>query len=73
MARMNLHTMKFSRVYPLYVQKAERNGRSKDEVDRIICWLTGYGMPDLQRQIHEETDVETFFGQATQIHRGARR
>jgi len=56
--------MQFSRVYPLYVQKAERKGRTKDEVDRIICWLTGYDQAGLQRQIDQDVDVETFFARA---------
>ena len=56
--------MKFSKVYPLYVQKAERKNRSKEEVDEIICWLTGYDRSGLQRQIEQENDFETFFVQA---------
>ena len=59
---------KFSGVYPLYVQKAERKGRTKAEVDRIICWLTGYGEEGLQQQIREGTDFETFFAQAPALH-----
>ncbi|HEY8518862.1 MAG TPA: DUF2200 domain-containing protein [Gammaproteobacteria bacterium] len=56
--------MKFSRVYPMYVQKAERKSRTKDEVDRIICWLTGYDRTGLERQIEREVDFETFFAEA---------
>lgn len=58
---------KFSSVYPMYVQKAERKGRTKDEVDEIICWLTGYSDTELRCQIERECDFETFFGQAPQI------
>ena len=55
---------KFSGVYPLYVQKAERKNRTKEEVDRIICWLTGYSQAELQRQIERGSDFETFFAEA---------
>lgn len=71
MARMNLHAMKFSRVYPLYVQKAERKGRSKEEVDQVICWLTGYDQPELHQQIKQESDFDAFFDQAPNIHPNA--
>ena len=54
----------FAKVYPLYVQKAERKKRTKKEVDQIICWLTGYTQAGLQQQIKKETDFETFFAQA---------
>ena len=57
----------FSSVYALYVQKAERKQRTKQEVDRIICWLTGYSQAELQRQIACESDFETFFAQAPAI------
>ena len=56
--------MTFARVYPLYVQKAERKNRTKEEVDQIICWLTGYDEAGLQQQIERENDLETFFAQA---------
>tara|TARA_R110001592_G_scaffold176111_1_gene415560 strand:- start:3705 stop:4034 length:330 start_codon:yes stop_codon:yes gene_type:complete len=56
--------MEFAKVYPLYVQKAERKGRSKDEVDQIICWLTGYEQDRLEKQITQRVDFETFFDQA---------
>lgn len=56
--------MKFSAVYPLYVAKAERKGRTKQEVDTIIRWLTGYAQDDLERTLANETDFETFFGKA---------
>jgi hypothetical protein len=60
--------MKFARVYPLYVQKAERKKRTKEEVDQIICWLTGYDQAGLRRQIEQENDLETFFAQAPRVH-----
>ena len=68
MPKHRIFATPFAAVYPLYVQKAERKGRTKDEVDRIICWLTGYDQPGLQRQIERKTDFETFFAQAPAIH-----
>ena len=56
--------MKFSSVYPLYVQKAERKNRTKEQVDQIICWLTGYSQAEMEQQIELESDFETFFDQA---------
>lgn len=68
MPRHRIFAIPFSAVYPLYVQKAERKGRTKDDVDRIICWLTGYDKPGLRRQIEQKNDLETFFAQAPAIH-----
>lgn len=56
--------MKFANVYPLYIQKAERKQRTKEEVDQIICWLTGYSRAGLQQQIEQGNSFETFFAQA---------
>jgi hypothetical protein len=56
--------MKFADVYPLYVQKAERKNRTKEEVDQTICWLTGYSQAGLHRQIEQGNSFETFFAQA---------
>ena len=56
--------MAFAKVYPMYVQKAERKGRTKEEVDEVICWLTGYDQAGLERQIEQGNDFETFFAQA---------
>lgn len=58
----------FSKVYPMYVQKAERKGRSRAEVDRIVCWLTGYDAAGLQRQLDAQADFRTFFAQAPAMH-----
>lgn len=58
----------FSHVYPLYVQKAERKNRTKEEVDQIICWLTGYNQVGLQEQLEQGHDFETFFAQAPAMH-----
>ena len=68
MARMNLHTMKFSKVYPLYVQKVERKGRTPAELDEVIGWLTGYDPAGLHDQIARETDFDTFFAEAPRLH-----
>lgn len=59
--------MPFARVYPLYIQKVEKKGRAKEEVDTVIRWLTGYSQKELQQQIDTEVDFETFFAQAPQI------
>ena len=61
----------FAKVYPMYVQKAERKNRSQDEVDQIICWLTGYDLVGLHRQIEQANDFETFFAQAPAMHPNA--
>jgi hypothetical protein len=62
-----IYTMPFSRVYPEYVNKAERKGRSKAEVDEIIMWLTGYDQSGLEAQLTKETDCETFLAEAPQL------
>ncbi len=59
--------MAFAKVYPLYVQKAERKGRKKEEVDEIIEWLTGYSAEDLHLVINTEADFETFFARAPRL------
>jgi hypothetical protein len=60
--------MAFAKVYPLYVQKAERKGRTQGEVDQIIRWLTGYTPAGLKKQIKQEVDFETFFADAPKMH-----
>ncbi|HEX6187546.1 MAG TPA: DUF2200 domain-containing protein [Pyrinomonadaceae bacterium] len=64
MPQHQISAMKFAKVYPLYVQKAERKNRTREEVDQIIRWLTGYTQAGLQQQIDQESDFETFFAQA---------
>lgn len=59
--------MSFASVYPLYVQKAERKGRTKADVDAIIFWLTGYNAQSLQQHINAKTDFESFFAQAPRL------
>ncbi len=61
----------FSKVYPLYVQKAEKKGRTKAEVDTVICWLTGYDEKGLKTQIKSNVNLEEFFKQAPHIHPNA--
>lgn len=61
MTNERVFKMAFSKVYPLLVQKAERKGRTKSEVDTVICWLTGYDDSSLQTQIEMNVDYETFF------------
>ncbi|HXR84094.1 MAG TPA: DUF2200 domain-containing protein [Hanamia sp.] len=63
--------MSFASVYPLYIQKAERKGRTREEADTIICWLTGYNQQGLQKQIDRKNDLETFFAEAPQINPNA--
>ncbi|NTV61945.1 MAG: DUF2200 domain-containing protein [Oscillochloris sp.] len=58
----------FSSVYPMYIQKAEHKSRTKEEVDQIICWLTGYDPAGLQQQLEQDNDFETFFAQAPAFH-----
>ena len=67
MAKHRIYTTSFSSVYPHYVAKAERKGRTKAEVDEIICWLTGYTQQQLDEQLAAETDFETFFDQAPEL------
>jgi hypothetical protein len=64
MAKHRIYTISFASVYPHYVTKAERKGRTKAEVDEIIHWLTGYDAPLLEAQIEAKTDFETFFAKA---------
>ena len=66
-----IFTMSFGSVYPLYVKKAEKKGRTKEEVDEIIAWLTGYSGKRLQRVIESKIDLETFFAQAPAMNENA--
>ena len=68
MPKHRIFTTAFSRVYPLYVQKAERKNRTKDEVDQIIRWLTGYSQAGLEKQIKQQSDFESLFAKAPAIH-----
>jgi len=62
-----IYTMSFASVYPEYVAKAKRKGRTQAEVDEIICWLTGYKQEELEAQLKKQTDFETFFAEAPQM------
>ena len=68
MNNTRIFKMSFASVYPHYIQKAEKKGRTKEEVDTVICWLTGYTKESIHRQIDAELDFESFFAQAPQIH-----
>jgi hypothetical protein len=67
MAKHRIYTTSFAKVYPFYVAKAEKKGRTKAEVDQIISWLTGYDQKQLQAQLEKQTDFETFFAKAPKI------
>ncbi len=64
MARHRIYTISFASVYPHYIAKAEKKGRTKAEVDQIILWLTGYDQTALQTRLDQKTDLETFFAEA---------
>src|SRR6185503_93528 len=64
MDNTRVYRMSFASVYPHYIQKAEKKGRTKAEVDSIIFWLTGYNKQTLQKQIDKKSDLETFFAEA---------
>lgn len=63
-----IFTTSFANVYPYYVAKAEKKGRTRSEVDAIICWLTGYNLRQLQGQLKKQTDFENFFKEAPKPH-----
>jgi len=71
MNNTRIYKMSFAGVYPLYIQKAEKKGRTKEEVDEIIFWLTGYNAKTLRQHIEKKTDFETFFASAPQINPNA--
>ena len=67
MAKHRIYTTSVASVYPLYIAKAEKKGRTKREVDEIIHWLTGYGREELDAQLEKQSDFETFFEEAPQL------
>ena len=69
--KQRVFKMPFASVYPHYVRKAERKGRTKKEVDEVICWLTGYSPKALAKQIEQRHDFETFFREAPALHPNA--
>src|SRR5512140_1141872 len=71
MDKHRVFKMSFGGVYPHYVQTAAKKGRTKQEVDQVICWLTGYSPRALATQIEQRKDLETFFGEAPSLHPNA--
>lgn len=71
MEKHRIYRMSFASVYPHYLQKAEKKGRTKQEVDEVICWLTGYSARTLAEQIKKKTNFEDFFSEAPAIHPNA--
>lgn len=67
MTKHRIYTTSVASVYPHYVTKAEKKGRTKDEVDEIFRWLTGYSQKELERHLETRTDFETFFAEAPQM------
>lgn len=67
MTNYRIYTMSFASVYPHYVEKAERKGRTKAEVDAIIRWLTGYSQKEMNNNLKKGTDFETFFAKAPHL------
>ncbi|HSU50025.1 MAG TPA: DUF2200 domain-containing protein [Segetibacter sp.] len=67
MNKERVYALVFASVYPLYIKKVESKGRAKEDVDRIIFWLTGYDQQTLQKQIDKRSDFETFFAEAPQL------
>lgn len=71
MKNERIYKLLFSSVYPLYIQKVEKKERSKEEVDQVIKWLTGYSDRELQAQIENKADMETFFSEAPKLNPNA--
>lgn len=71
MEKHRIFTTSFASVYPHYINKADKKGHTKEEVDTIICWLTGYNQQELQKQIDNKVSFETFFAAAPQINQNA--
>ena len=71
MKNTRIYKYPFADIYPLYIEKAERKGRTKKEVDEVICWLTGYSSKALNQQIDKKCDLEKFFAEAPKINPNA--
>ena len=71
MNKERIYKLVFASVYPLYIKKAEAKGRTKEEVDTIIYWLTGYNKKTLQQQLDKKNDLQTFFAEAPQLNPNA--
>jgi hypothetical protein len=68
MDKHRVFSIPFAKIYPLYIQKAERKNRTQAEVDQVLCWLTGYDEAGLKKQIEQGNDLQTFFEQAPRLH-----
>lgn len=68
MNRPRVYTMSFAKIHSLYVAKAEKKGRTRVEVDQVICWLTGYSQEEMRGQLEQQIDVETFLAEAPRMH-----
>jgi hypothetical protein len=66
--RQRVYAISFASVYPLYVEKVEKKGRTRAELDEVIRWLTGYGQDGLERQLAKQSDLQTFFAEAPRLH-----
>lgn len=71
MDNTRIYKLVFASVYPLYLKKVEKKGRTKEELDTVICWLTGYDLPSLQKQIDKRADFQTFFDEAPALNPNA--
>jgi hypothetical protein len=71
MPKPDVFAIKFSKLHPLYVQKAEKKQRTEEEVDQVLCWLTGYDRAGLRKQIEQDVDLATFLARAPAIHPNA--
>lgn len=67
MIKPRIYTISFAQVYPLYIKKVERKGRTKAEVDEVTRWMTGYSQTEIEKQIKEQSDLETFFANAPKL------
>ena len=71
MNNTRVYKISFASVYPMYIQKVEKKGRTKEELDTVIFWLTGYNKQSLQEQIAKKADLETFFAEAPRLNPNA--
>ena len=67
MDNSRVFAMSFANIYPLYIKKVERKGRTKEELDEVLCWLTGHNKQTLQKQIDQKVDLKTFFDKAPKL------
>jgi len=67
MTNHRIYTISFARIYPLYIEKAEKKGRTKAEVDEIICWLTGHSQKSLEKELEKQTSLEDFYATSPRL------